>query len=128
MVWEIQRNLQQLGYNTGVPDGIVGSRTISAARNFQRASGRQADGILGNALLRQLLAARGAGRLSRDMVQSIQQRLRALGYEPGAVDGLAGDRTAAAAREFQRASGEPPNGRLSLELLRRLKAASEKKG
>jgi peptidoglycan hydrolase-like protein with peptidoglycan-binding domain len=40
-----------------------------------------------------------------DRVREVQRRLRALGYRPGAVDGLFGPRTSRATRRFQRRSG-----------------------
>jgi len=46
-VEELQQNLQLLGYNTSV-DGIFGSGTEQALRNFQKAEGLRVDGVYGN--------------------------------------------------------------------------------
>ena len=54
-------------------------------------------------------------------VRDVQRRLTKLGYRPGAVDGLFGPRTEAAARWFQYKHGLPTSGRvdrLTLEVLR----------
>ena len=45
-------------------------------------------------------------------VEAAQRRLVALGYEPGAVDGVMGRRTRSALRAFQRARGLTPTGRV----------------
>lgn len=46
-VEELQQNLQLLGYNTSV-DGIFGSGTEQALRNFQKTEGLRVDGVYGN--------------------------------------------------------------------------------
>lgn len=45
-------------------------------------------------------------------VRAAQERLTALGYDVGAVDGLSGRRTLSALREFQRDRGLPATGLL----------------
>jgi hypothetical protein len=63
---------------------------------------------------------------SRATVARIQRGLAFVGYPPGPVDGLVGDRTRAAARAFQRDRGLPVDGRITGELLEELRlAASE---
>ena len=44
----IQTALQKLGYAPGTLDGIMGSQTQSAIKEFQLASGLAADGIVGS--------------------------------------------------------------------------------
>ena len=46
-VTEIQKKLKNLGYYTGAVDGIFGTKSISAVRNFQRDYGLTVDGIVG---------------------------------------------------------------------------------
>ncbi len=45
-----------------------------------------------------------------EAVQQLQQALKALGFDPGAVDGTFGAGTEAAVRAFQQASGLPADG------------------
>lgn len=47
-VKEIQRKLNEKGYNVGEVDGIFGSNTQSAVRRFQQDNGLKVDGIVGN--------------------------------------------------------------------------------
>ena len=124
LVLAIQRRLNRLGYPVGTPDGIVGSRTVTSARKFQRSIGRRATGTLGTTLLRQLDAAVSSGALSRDKVRELQKLLNRLGYQVGPADGVAGRKTRQAVREFQRRSGLSQDGRLTLKLLDALRIAS----
>ena len=50
----IQQILNILGYDAGVADGILGSKTRSATRKFQRDIGMVADGYVGYELLQKL--------------------------------------------------------------------------
>jgi peptidoglycan hydrolase-like protein with peptidoglycan-binding domain len=124
MVLDIQRRLNQLGYRTGVPDGLVGRQSVAATKAFQRSIKRSANGILGGRLLRQLDDARARGGLSRTSVKETQRRLVALGHPTGGVDGFTGSQTVDAVRAFQRVQGLPEDGRLSNELLDALRRAS----
>jgi hypothetical protein len=52
----------------------------------------------------------------RDLVKTVQRYLAALGYEPGAIDGLLGGRTTAAVKAAQRDLGVPATGQITEEL------------
>uniref|UniRef100_UPI0018769B17 peptidoglycan-binding domain-containing protein n=1 Tax=Clostridium cuniculi TaxID=2548455 RepID=UPI0018769B17 len=51
----LQEKLVKLGYNTNGVDGIFGSGTYSAVREFQKTRGLSADGIVGQNTWRKLL-------------------------------------------------------------------------
>ena len=51
MVQVIQRKLNELGYNAGIPDGVMGKRTRSAIMAFQQDKGVAATGVANQALL-----------------------------------------------------------------------------
>lgn len=46
-VKEIQRKLNELGFSVGNVDGIFGSKTLNAVKNFQKSRGLTVDGIVG---------------------------------------------------------------------------------
>jgi len=46
-VKELQKFLNEAGYNSGIIDGVFGQKTKSALVNFQTANGLEADGIVG---------------------------------------------------------------------------------
>jgi peptidoglycan hydrolase-like protein with peptidoglycan-binding domain len=55
-------------------------------------------------------------------VRELQRRLRAVGFDPGPLDGSAGPTTANAARKYQRARGLAVTGEVDHDLLARLRA------
>ena len=50
----IQTSFNQLGFDTGEPDGISGPKTRGAARQYQRNNNLPIDGYVGYQLLQQL--------------------------------------------------------------------------
>ena len=69
-VTELQRRLNQLGFNAGRPDGIFGQRTDLALREFQRGVGVSADGTCA------LDTLRAFERLSRSIIGGDSGALR----------------------------------------------------
>jgi peptidoglycan hydrolase-like protein with peptidoglycan-binding domain len=59
-VVQLQNQLKALGFNPGPADGMVGPRTVAAARAFQAANGQAATGLVDTRLLDAVTAA-GAG-------------------------------------------------------------------
>ena len=53
-VKEIQRKLNEYGFSVGNVDGIFGSKTLQAVKNFQKSRGLVVDGIVGNATAKAL--------------------------------------------------------------------------
>jgi membrane-bound lytic murein transglycosylase B len=58
--------------------------------------------------------------LKRDDVMAIQQTLSLLGYDAGEADGIAGPKTRAAAKDFQKDIGMIADGYVGYELFQRL--------
>lgn len=87
---------------------------------FQHRRGLRVDGICGKETWGALVEAgyRLGSRLlylrrpmlRGDDVAELQQRLAALGFDPGRVDGIFGPTTAQAVRDFQENVGLPPDG------------------
>ena len=103
--------------------GGLGDAFSEMGRNFADVvQGRSSDDV--NAPAGQRPAADRAAPRGRQTVYEIQYRLNALGYTPGAADGLMGQRTRAAIRAFQQASGLPVDGRPSARVLASLRSAS----
>lgn len=67
-VQTMQRQLNELGYDAGAPDGLIGPRTQSALRRFQASRGLPADGYPAPSVLARVESAHAeaavAGRLS----------------------------------------------------------------
>ena len=115
---DVQRQLKALGFNPGDIDGNFGSQTEAAVRAYQQKYRLPETGKLDEATLRSLLPERTqaapapVGLSDRELVRRAQRQLRALGFNPGGVDGAFGPETAAAVRAYQQTYRLPQTGRL----------------
>lgn len=112
-VYLLQFILNQYGYNLSV-DGIFGSRTLSAVRDFQSNNSLAVDGLVGNNTWKTLLnlppypllreGSRGA------YVTFLQKLLESNLFPVGNIDGIFGSRTLNAVREYQESRGLTVDG------------------
>ena len=120
-VEDVQRRLEGLGLACDGDDtGVFGTHTDRAVRTFQQRRGLPADGIVGDDTWRALVGAsyRLGDRmlyvtqpmLQGDDVRDLQRRLNRLGFDAGYDDGLYGQQTFEAVREFQLNVGLGPDG------------------
>ncbi|MCL2544760.1 MAG: peptidoglycan-binding protein [Clostridia bacterium] len=117
-VTTLQLYLRDLGYYTIRVDGIFGVGTETAVRNFQIMNNLPATGIANDATQKLLYSGNAIGiggtgvtppsgyttlrHGSRGTaVRNMQVRLANLGYYLGAIDGIFGNQTEAAVRQFQ---------------------------
>ena len=119
---EAQILLKNLGIYTGEIDGINGSLTKNAIREFQKLAGLVVDGVLGpntiNALINgenSYIEIGGADvEVSKtaysEVIENAQIKLKELNLYTGAVDGINGIGTKNAIREFQRLAGLAVDG------------------
>ncbi|MEI6160243.1 MAG: peptidoglycan-binding domain-containing protein [Roseococcus sp.] len=129
----IQEKLQQAGVYAGRADGVWGPESQAALERFQQTRNLQVTGQLNHATAAtlgvppaELLSARAVQPpaeatsvplapepLSQAAIRNVQQRLRALGYYRGGVDGLWGAGTQAAIERFQQGRGLQPTGQVN---------------
>lgn len=64
---QIQQRLKELGYYTGNIDGIIGSQSLRAIKNFQRDYGLTVDGIVGPKTLSALGLSSSSSYTSQDL-------------------------------------------------------------
>ena len=64
---QIQQRLKELGYYSGSIDGIIGSQSLKAIRNFQRDYGLTVDGIVGPKTLSALGLSSSTSYTSQDL-------------------------------------------------------------
>jgi N-acetylmuramoyl-L-alanine amidase len=123
---------------SGDPPAEFGAHTEAAVREFQRRRGLRIDGVCGPQTWSALVEAgyrlgdrlmyRRTPMLRGDDVAELQQRLGALGFDTGRVDGIFGDDTALALSDFQRNVGLTADGilgRSTLDELYRIQARSQ---
>jgi lipid-binding SYLF domain-containing protein len=140
-VREIQAALKKEGFDPGRIDGVLGSRTMTALRNYQSHNGLEVTGTI-NAETENALVAAGTGaRRSKpgktksesyssqsrresvgvsssgvssnpDDVRQVQQQLAELQYNPGDANGMMTAQTRQAIREFQFLNNLPVTGNL----------------
>jgi peptidoglycan hydrolase-like protein with peptidoglycan-binding domain len=132
-VAQIQHLLQQEGVYSGPIDGSWGPNTARAADKFRREKGLEANAGLDIALLRALnqqrapvpklpatATARSTGvplHAGTEAIRALQRELSQKGHEAGAVDGVWGENTRQALRDYQRGQGLETTGTLTLPTL-----------
>lgn len=112
-VYLLQFILNQYGYNLTV-DGIFGSRTLNAVRDFQRNNSLSVDGLVGTNTWKTLLTLSPYPLLREGnrgaYVTFLQQLLESNLYPVGGIDGIFGNRTLSAVRAFQGANNLTVDG------------------
>jgi len=131
---DLQSRLQRLGRLAAAGiTGTYGPETERAVAMFQQQRGLRSDGVCGRETWAAVVEAgyRLGDRnlylrkpmIHGDDVAELQRRLSALGFDPGGIDGIFGERTRVALVEFQRNAGlltDEICGRLTMSELDRL--------
>jgi peptidoglycan hydrolase-like protein with peptidoglycan-binding domain len=134
----IQRELKARGYGPLTGDGVIGLTTRAAIMAFEHDHGLGLTGEASEDLLRRILLGAspdiepaGAAKVrsveAEQVIRTVQQRLTALGYRIGRVDGWLGEDTVKAIRDFEMDKGLVPKGRICAELVARLSVAAAPK-
>ncbi|WP_406864219.1 glycoside hydrolase domain-containing protein [Streptomyces sp. HUAS MG47] len=106
--------LKAAGYDPGAPDGVFGSSTTTAAKNFQASKGLTADGVVGPKTWTALLS-RGSTPILQsgstgEAVTRLQRALTAALGRTVAIDGVFGSGTGQAVRDYQSSRGLSADG------------------
>ena len=129
----VQEKLQQAGLYSGRADGVWGPESQAALERFQQTRNLQVTGQLNQATAAtlgiapaELLSSRNAPvpaaasaappvqeTVSPAVIRNVQQRLRALGFYRGSVDGLWGASTQASLERFQQGRGLQATGQVN---------------
>ncbi|WP_127596684.1 peptidoglycan-binding protein [Nitratireductor alexandrii] len=142
VVRKVQETLARLNLYDGDVDGLSGPLTKQAIAAYQKTIGLAVDGEISDALLHQIegpLAEKkiaalpapaprpksrhaapvedGSAQLGDADIVKIQAGLRAFGHDGIDLDGIVGDQTSSAIREFQSLFGLPVTGQPDAQLL-----------
>jgi peptidoglycan hydrolase-like protein with peptidoglycan-binding domain len=122
----IQELLNTLGFDAGPIDGVLGSKTRAALVRFQSGCavlkevlGESEKEILQQAAEPQAPAeeSRPAGKLTKDRIRAVQERLKQAGFDPGPIDGVMGAKTREALEKYQASHGLSKSGALDAKTL-----------
>lgn len=127
-VTRLQNLLISAGYLTGEADGIYGTKTETAVKLFQKASGLSETGKADPTTQNALTATANTATLLKQgdkgtQVKLLQQNLIALGYLRGDADGIFGSGTKTAVMTFQAASGLTADGQAGIKTLNAIASA-----
>jgi peptidoglycan hydrolase-like protein with peptidoglycan-binding domain len=115
VVKQLQSALKDLGYDVGAVDGKFGAQTERAVKNFQKARGIAADGVVGDITWLNIDEADTSNPTIRkgshgNPVRRAQKRLTLGGWDTGGVDGIFGAKTETAVKRFQHDHGLTADG------------------
>lgn len=128
----IQTALKKKGYYTGTIDGVAGDGTYNGLVKFQSANGLTADGMAGTSTLNKLYASDPTPEKpllqlgsTGSAVVELQSKLILLGYSCGenGADGIFGDDTYRAVRQFQQNNGLSVDGKVGANTWTKLETA-----
>ena len=128
-VVNLQKSLKKVGFDPGVIDGIFGSKTEAAVKQFQAGNGLLVDGKVGPNTKAALCSALGSAPdrsdatcdttstvivngARGDPVVNLQKSLKKVGFDPGVIDGIFGSKTEAAVKQFQAGNGLLVDGKV----------------
>lgn len=125
-VKEIQEKLKQLGYYQGKIDGIFGSLTDTATKDFQLDYKLNSDGIIGPITRGRIAETLSSGTIlqygSVDVeVKTLQRQLKNLQLYAGEIDGIFGPVTDAAVKGFQKNNSLIEDGKVGAKTKQTLK-------
>ena len=128
-VVNLQKSLKKVGFDPGVIDGIFGSKTEAAVKQFQAGNGLLVDGKVGPNTKAALCVCLGSAPdrsdatcdttstvivngARGDPVVNLQKSLKKVGFDPGVIDGIFGSKTEAAVKQFQAGNGLLVDGKV----------------
>lgn len=130
VVERVQSALKGLDFYTGEVDGLSGPGTERAIRTYQEKNGLEVTGKIDQPLLQRLGGGETTGAIApaaspaqTALVKQVQQGLRAFGSADIEVDGVMGNRTRNALKEFQGLFGLPEDGEASQTVVDKMREA-----
>jgi peptidoglycan hydrolase-like protein with peptidoglycan-binding domain len=125
LVWEVENQLDQLGYAVGNIDGDLDDQTRRAIQTYKTRAGLARDGQLTFALLDHLEQSnlRNDTQTASKLIWNIETELKRRGYKTGPIDGTMDQQTAAAIGAYEDDAGLPVTGQADANLLENLETS-----
>jgi len=119
LVWEVENQLDRLGYAVGTIDGNLDDQTRRAIQTYKTKAGLPRDGQLTFALLDHLERSnlRNDTQTASKLIWNIETELTRRGYKTGPIDGTMDQQTAAAIRDYEADAGLTVTGAANADLL-----------
>ena len=109
-VKRLQMDLTLLGYSTGGVDSDFGSKTQNAVLKMQKALGFDATGTVTDA----------HWKMIKETVKDVQRYLKEKGYYTGSLDGISGNGTQKALKQWQKKNGYKEDGVLTVAMMKKM--------
>lgn len=123
----IQKILREAHYNPGAVDGVMGTKTRAAIKNFQKDKGLQSTGAVNSKTLDALKKEEASRKKQasvqqpKDKKKQVQIALQKAGFYKGKIDGEINKEAAKeAVRAFQKAKGLKVDGIVGIQTWKEL--------
>ena len=138
LVKSIQRELRLKNYEVGAEDGSLSIVTRAAIMAYEADQSLPLTAEPKETLLQHMILGGVGGSAPKaastgdlpasaaDVVREVQRELKRVGHDPGPEDARLSETTIRAIRSFETAENMTPKGRISGELLAKLKSAPAK--
>jgi len=122
LVWEVENQLDRLGYAVGSIDGNLDDQTRRVIQVYKTKAGLPRDGQLTFALQDHLERSniRNDTETASKLIWEVETELTRRGYKTGPIDGTMDQQTAAAIRSYEDDAGLAVTGKANLALLENL--------
>jgi peptidoglycan hydrolase-like protein with peptidoglycan-binding domain len=119
LVWEVENQLDRLGYAVGRIDGTVDDQTLRALHTYKKRAGVPVNNMITFATLDHIERSnlRNETQTASKLVWSIETELTRRGYKTGPIDGTMDQQTTAAIRDYEDDAGLTVTGEADADLL-----------
>ena len=126
LVWEVENELDRLGYAVGSIDGTIDDQSRLALRTYKRKAGIPINDLVTFGTLDHLENHnfRNDTQTASKLIWTVETELSRRGYQTGPVDGTMDQQTATAIRDYEDDAGLTVTGKVDEDLLDSLENSS----
>lgn len=119
LIWEVENQLDRLGYAVGNIDGTVDDQTLRALKAYKQRAGVPINNQITFGTLDHMekSSLRNDSQTASKLVWSVETELARHGYRTGPIDGTMDPQTVAAIRDYEGDAGRTVTGIASADLL-----------